>query len=96
MMGQGWVGADVTIFMLICAAATVHICYLPSWFRMSPALALIRVLRLTGWLILGARFGVVLFTTGDVLISMPSLIGLGFLAAGDIAVIFNRGKVIQL
>lgn len=96
MTGQGYVAVDVALFMLICGAASVHAILLPSWHRTSPLLGLSRVLRMTGWVLLGARFGAVLFTTGDVLISMPAAIAIGFLACGDIAVIFCRGKVIQL
>lgn len=96
MIGEGLVFLDIALFMLTCGAAAVHVYFLPSWYSHSPGLGLIRLLRLVGWLILGARFGAVLFTTGDILISLPSIIGLSFLAAGDICAIFNRGKTIQL
>lgn len=51
-----------------------------------------RLLRLTGWTILATRFGWVLAHTGDILTTLPSTIALMFLAAGEIAAIFNRGK----
>lgn len=92
MNGQGFLGLDVLLFMMTCGAAAVHVFYLPAWYRASAGLGLMRLLRLTGWTILATRFGWVLAHTGDILTTLPSTIALMFLAAGEIAAIFNRGK----
>lgn len=96
IVGQGMVEMDIALFMLTVAAIAVQLYYLRTWIKISWGLGLVRLLRLTGWLILSARFGSVLFTTGDIAISAASAIGLMFLACGEIAVTMNAGKVIRL
>ena len=92
MIGEGYVAMDVALFMACCAACAVNVYYLPAWFRASRGMALMRLLRLVGWLVLSARFGMILFVYGDISISVPSATALFFLAAGEIAALFNRGK----
>ena len=96
MMGQGMVGMDVALFMACCAAAAVQIYYLPSWWREVRGMAVMRLMRLAGWVIFATRFGFVLFTAGDILVSVPSAIAMFFLAAGEVAALFNRGKAGKL
>lgn len=96
MVGEGMVEMDVALFMACCAACAVNIYYLPAWHRASKNMAFMRLLRVAGWLVISARFGTVLLTIGDIAISVPSSIGLFFLAAGEIVALFNRGKVGKL
>ena len=96
MLGQTNLAVDIALFLAVCGAAGVNIYYLPAWWRVSRSMAMMRILRIVGWVILGLRFGVVLLTSGDILISLPSAIGLFFLTAGEIAALFNRGKVGKL
>ena len=96
MNGAGYIELDIVLFMMALGAAGVNAKYLWPWWRESRTLGMIRVLRFAGWCILSARFGHVLYVSGDLPISLPSLIGLGFLAAGEIAVLFNRGKAPRL
>ena len=96
MVGQGMIAMDVSLFMACCAACAVNVYYLPAWYRASKGMAFMRLLRVTGWAVIGARFGSVLFDTGDLAVSIPAAIGLFFLAAGEIVAIFNRGKVGKL
>ena len=95
-VGEGNVEMDIALFMARCAAFAVNLYYLPRWLKHSRGMALMRLFRVTGWLIISARFGGVLFTTGDILISVPAAIGLFFLVAGEVSALFNRGKVGQL
>lgn len=95
-MGQGYIGWDVSLFMLTIGAMVVNIFYVHSWFKISAMLGVIRLLRATGWLILATRFGFVLMTSGDILISVPSIIALMFLAIGEMSIILFRGKAIQV
>ena len=96
VMGQGMLGVDITIFMLVVGAQVVSAVMAGRhWLSDSPAFALLRVFRCVGWSILAARFGTVLFTTGDVLISVPSAIALMFLACGDIAIVLFKGKWVK-
>ena len=96
MVGQGMIAMDVSLFMACCAAFTVNVYHLPAWYYASKSMAFMRLLRVTGWLVVAARFGSVLLTTGDIAVSVPMAIGLFFLAAGEIVAIFNRGKVGKL
>ena len=95
-IGMGMIEMDIALFMATVAAIAVQLFYLKTWMRLGWGLGLVRLLRLAGWLILSARFGSVLFTTGDIAISVASAIGLMFLAAGEIAVTLNPGKVVKL
>ena len=95
-IGVGFIGLDVALFMSCIAAAGVNCYYIPSWFKASKGMAVMRIFRVAGWLIFVARYGFVLATTGDILISLPSEIAIFFLAAGEIAAVFNRGKVGKL
>ncbi len=94
--GVGYVGWDITLFMLAVAAFSVNCYYLPQWFRVSAFLGALRALRIMGWLILSSRFGFVLFTQGDLMVSPQSIIALLFLSLGEILVLFQRGKVLKL
>ena len=96
MVGKGMVEMDIALFMLTVAAIAVQLYYLKTWMKLGWGLGLVRLLRLAGWMILSARFGSVLFTQGDIAISAASAIGLMFLAASEIVVTMNAGKVIQL
>ena len=84
--------ADVALFMACVAALVVNAYYLPIWLKVSVGLAVIRVLRLAGWLILCAGFGTVLVTQGFITISPSGAIALCFLAAGEVALMFSRGR----
>ena len=95
-IGVGMVEMDIALFMFTLAAVAVQLFYLRSWMKIGLGLGLVRLLRLAGWLILAARFGSVLFTQGDIAISIASAIAVMFLAAGEIAVTMNAGKVIKL
>ena len=96
IVGEGMVAMDIALFMLTVAAAAVQLYCLRTWENVGWGLGLARVLRLAGWMIISARFGSVLFTQGDIAISVPSAIGLMFLACGEIVVGFNRGKFVRL
>ena len=96
MVNQTNLAMDIALFLAVFSAAGVNLYYLPAWWRVSRSMALMRILRIIGWVILGVRFGVVLLTSGNILISSPSAIGLFFLTAGEIAALFNRGKVGKL
>lgn len=87
---------DIALWMLTVAAVCVNLYFLPGRFRISAGVGMIRLLRLTGWMVLSARFGFVLFTEGDILIAVPSAIGIGFIASGELATIFSRGKTVLL
>lgn len=95
-VGQGYVAMDVALFMSVCAAASVQIYYLPRWWAAGRGFAAIRLLRLAGWLILGSRYGTVLFTQGDIAISVPAAIAVFFLCAAEVAQLFNKGKAVAL
>lgn len=96
MSGEGMVGMDVALWMITFGAACVNLHFLPGRFRISVGVGMIRLLRLVGWVILSARFGFVLLTEGDILITVPSAIAIAFLASGEIVTIFSHGKVITL
>lgn len=96
MNGVGHIGMDVALFMAVICAAAVNLHYLTKFREYSKGIALMRLFRCTGWVILGTRFGSVLFTTGDLLISVHAATSVFFLAAGEIAAIFNRGKKVTL
>lgn len=96
MIGVGLISMDIALFMSTIAAGLVNLYYLPMCWRYSKGVAGMRMLRLAGWIVLSTRFGAVLFTTGDILISPPAAIGVFFLAAGEIAALFNRGKKVPL
>ena len=88
-MGVGNIPMDVALFMMTVFAAVVSaVMTYKHWINAPHGFALLRGLRCTGWCILSARYATVLFTTGDILISVPSAIGLCFLALGDIAIVF--------
>ena len=93
MSGQGHVGMDVALFVVMFIAAGVHLYCLPAWLRQREGIGLGLLLRLGGWLVLAARFGTVLVEEGDIPVSVPSAIGLFLLAAGDIAGMLSRGNV---
>lgn len=94
--GQGMVELDIAIFMLTVAAAAVSLITTVKQYRSeSRAFAIARLMRTVGWCILSARFGTVLFTTGDILISLPAIIATAFLAAGDISIVFFKGKWVK-
>ena len=95
-MGQGYIIMDVALFIACSIAALVNIKYAMTWCRQDFGLGLMRLLRVTGWMILSLRFGYVLGSTGDILISVPSAIALFFLAGGEIVAVFLRGKVGKL
>lgn len=95
-IGKGMVEMDIALFMLTVAAIAVQLYYLKSWIKLGWGMGLIRLLRLAGWLILAARFGSVLFTVGDIAISLASAIAVMFLAASEIVVVLNRGQKVQL
>lgn len=96
MTGAGNIPLDIALFMLTVGAACVSAYLAFKWFSATPELAVLRVLRATGWSILSARFGFLLFTVGDLPVSVPSIIALAFLACGDIAMIFYIGKAIRI
>jgi len=87
---------DVALFMVTVGAAAVNVYYLPQRFAVSTGVAIARCLRLAGWLILSARFGHMLISGGDIPISIPGVVAFFFLALGEIAAIFNRGKEVRL
>lgn len=94
MTGIGNIGMDVALFMLTAAAAAVS--GLMTWRNWHEgAFAVLRLLRCIGWSILAARYSYVLSTTGDVLIAVPTAIGLAFLACGDIAIVFFKGRWVR-
>jgi len=96
IVGQGFIAMDVALFMMVQAAALVQIYLLPSRFGRGGVFAVGGVLRLIGWVLIASRFGQVLFTTGDIYISIPSAIAVMFLACAEIAMLFNRGKKVTL
>ena len=81
---------DVALFMSCIAACAVNLYCMPIWFRLTRTILCIRLLRVAGWLVLGARFGSILFLDGDIHISIPSAIGLFFLAGSEMFALFNR------
>lgn len=95
-MGQGYIFFDVVMFFSCALAALVNIKYAVEWYRQGRGLFLLRLIRVIGWTIFTLRFGYVLGSTGDILVPLPSLIALIFLAAGEIAAVFLRGKVGRL
>lgn len=95
-MGQGLIAMDVAVFMACLGAAIINAKYAHKWYAQDQGMGVMRLLRVIGWSILTARFGYVLATTGDILISPPSAIAVLFLAAGELAAVFNRGKVGRL
>lgn len=95
--GVGMLGVDVAIFMLTIGAQFASAVMAGRHLIAdSRCFAVLRVMRCAGWSILAARFGVVLFTTGDILISVPSAIAVAFLATADIAILFFRGKWVKV
>ena len=83
---------DVLLFVVICAAAVVHVLCLRGWMRQHEGIGVGLLLRLAGWSVLAARFGAVLFSDGDIPVSVPAAIGLFFLASGDIIGMLFRGR----
>lgn len=96
MTGVGYVAMDIALFMASILAALVNLFYLRSSMGYSKGIAFMRLLRCTGWVLFSSRLGAVLFTTGDVLISVPGAIAIFFLAAGEIVALFNRGQKVLL
>ena len=94
MDGRGHIEMDVALFVALCAATGVHLYCLRSWMRQREGVGIGLLLRLGGWLVLTARFGVVLIDTGDLPVTVPAAIGLFLLAAGDIAGMLSRGTSI--
>lgn len=92
MNGQGHIEMDVALFVSLLVATCVHLYCLPSWFRQHEGIGVGLLLRLGGWLVLSARFGVVLLETGDLPVTVPAAIGLFLLAIGDVAGMLSRGK----
>ena len=92
MTGQGHIEMDVLLFVCMCLTAGVHLYCLPSWLHQRDGVVVGLLLRLAGWLVISARFGAVLWQTGDLPVSVPSAIGLFLIAAGDIAGMLGRGK----
>lgn len=95
-MGQGYILMDVALFIACVLAALVNIKYALRWYAHDVGMAVMRFIRVTGWMILSLRFGYVLGSSGDILISLPSAIALFFLTAGEIAAVFLRGRVGKL
>lgn len=96
MVGIGNIEMDIVMFMLTVGAALVSaVMAWRHWLSYTGAFAWLRVLRCVGWAILAARYGTVLFTTGDILISVPAAIAICFLATGDIAIVFFKGKWVR-
>ena len=95
MSGQELIWLDVIVFMGVMGAWLAHLYCLPSCWRESRKLLIGSALRLCGWLIFAARFGYVLFTSGDLIIPLPSEIALIFLAVGDIWGVLARRKGAQ-
>ena len=95
-MGQGYIFFDVVLFIACALAAFVNIKYAVAWYSEGRGLFVMRLIRIVGWSIFTLRFAYVLGSTGDLIIPLPSLIALSFLAAGEIAAVFLRGKVGKL
>jgi hypothetical protein len=87
---------DVFLLMATSCAAITNLYFTPAWFRVSRSLGVSKLLRMTGWSILSARFAVVLIMDGEIVISIASTIALLFLAAGELAVAMNPGKTLRL
>ena len=84
---------NIALFMAGCAACAVNAYYLPTCLRISKGIALLRLFRVVGWLVMIARFGSVLLISDSIPTSFSAATGLFFLAAGEIVVLLNRGKV---
>jgi hypothetical protein len=96
MLGEGLIEMD-WLLVLACALATiVQLYYLPSRCLVSPGIGFISIFRFIGWSILLGRYVYVMATTGDILISVGAWLGIMFLALGEIAVITNHGKKVDL
>ena len=86
-IGEGNIAMDVALFIGACAAAAVNIYGLPGDWRVSRQLAVVRVLRLVGWVLVASRFGYALMVYGDVAISIAGGVGILFLEAGQIGAV---------
>lgn len=95
-MGQGYISMDVALFFACVLAALVNIKYVLGWYAQDFGMAVMRFIRVVGWMILSLRFGYVLGSAEDILISLPSAVALFFLAAGEVASVFLRGRVGKL
>ena len=90
--GHGYIEMDIGLFISCCAAAGVNLYYLGEKYQRSGRVFFPRLLRAVGWVVISARFGGVLFYTGDIMISLPAAIGVFFLIAGDLSLVFTRTR----
>ena len=85
LIGTGMVALDVALAALATVAACIQYWRIASW-RSSIFAYVGRWMVALGWTTLAGRVWQTLYTVGDILISLPSLISLVLIAAGSIIV----------
>jgi hypothetical protein len=85
LIGTGMVALDVSLAALATIAAGIQYWRIASW-RSSVFAYVGRWMVALGWTTLAGRVWQTLYTVGDILISLPSLISLVLIAAGSIIV----------
>jgi lysylphosphatidylglycerol synthetase-like protein (DUF2156 family) len=85
LIGTGMVALDIAVAALATVAALIQYWRIASW-RSSTLAYIGRWLVALGWTTLAGRVWQTLYTVGDILISLPSLVSLIMIAAGSIIV----------
>lgn len=85
LIGRGMVFIDVTLALLATVAALMQYWRIACWTSTTPVWVG-RWMMALGWTTLAGRVWQQLWTVGDILISLPSLISLILLAAGAILI----------
>jgi hypothetical protein len=84
-VGVGLVELDVALMLLAATSALIQYWRIANWYGTLLMLSG-RWMMAIGWTSLATRVGYKLFTDGDILISLPSLVSLILIAAGSIIV----------
>lgn len=96
MIGEGLIEMDWLLVVACAIAWVIQLYYLPQRCLVSPGIGFISIFRFIGWFMLLGRYSYVMATTGDIHISVGAWLGIMFLALGEIAVITNHGKRVDL
>jgi len=85
LTGEGLQHLDIALGLLAAMAATMQYWRIVVW-RSSKLVLVGRWLMALGWTIIAGRIVQMLWTAGDIMISLPSLIAMMMLSSGSILV----------